>query len=332
MTRAQQISMRNRVWSLIAATAEELLNGPTPAVLGAGVHCQTAGEECVRLYMNAGARQRRKEVLRTLKNAGVPIEAVLMTPLRAFTGTAQPCGGIQVRNGNGRRRGEIGTLGAVLIDGLGDRWALTANHVIFGGRAARIMDRNVFAVDENADATLIGSEIRHAPLIDGGRLDCAMVKAKNNATLDPAYPDELRNLRAQPTAPRPGAKVSKIGRTMREMKTANVHDRLATVTIHFPEIGLFALQDAILIADANSEDGIREFAAVGDSGSVVFQKVRNRLAPMGIVVGGPNTDLDDDGRGEDFVAVCSFADALKALDAQLEEPRRGLQLMLPGDP
>jgi hypothetical protein len=220
-----------------------------------------------------------------------------------------------------------GTLGAVLVDAAGARYALSANHVIArnglptGARQFSIVDvgNTPFVV---SPPLLIGSEVTYAPLFDGCQVDCAMVKAAPGVALVQQFPAPLSNF-GPPVAVDFARPAAKFGYAT-QLKFGKIADHTADIEIDFgPVLGELRVAQTILVEDDPPNPQTINFAQPGDSGSLAFQQVDGAWSPLGIVMGGAERNLNIAASPqEQYAAVCPYGAVLTALSAHAP----GLQL------
>jgi hypothetical protein len=242
-------------------------------------------------------------------------------------GTATPGSGIRFQQR--AKASETGTLGAVLTDRQGGRYALSTNHVLArNGVPMRQPGYQVVGTGSPETPRFshvpLGADVRFQPLFHGGQLDCAMVKADPPAALQQVFPPQLQNMSTEVVPAAIDRQVGKYGHATRW--TTGKVAAIADVPLNFgPGLGALTISQAILVTGENATCRREPFARAGDSGSVVFQLEQGRWQPMGLLMGGPTNGPPDHPPG-DYFAVCPLREALTALDLQLEPPLRNLRV------
>jgi hypothetical protein len=228
---------------------------------------------------------------------------------------------------------EMGTLGAVLMDNQGGRYALSANHVL--ARNGIPMQQPGYHVigtgspdSSRFSIITLGSKVHFHPLFNGCQLDCAIVKADPPGALRQVFPLQMgTNVSTEVVPAALNRPIAKYGHTT-QWTTGKVAG-IADVPLNFgPGLGALTISQAILVTGESGHGSPKAFAEGGDSGSVVFQFEGNRWAPMGLLMGGP-TGTRCSRPEQNYFAVCPLGPALAALDQQLPPPLRHLRLADP---
>lgn len=326
-TYQELIEFRDRMLAHVWRSPGEML-GVVRGVLGAGIGSGDSGLG-IRVYISTQYLHddTALKLLQQFVPRSVPVYFPRISPLVPYAGVSAPGHGIRFRSGG--RTGRAGSLGALLEDGKGDLWVLTANHVISDGDASIAGSGyqvcgtgNTAAIQENR----LGHVLVEAPLGRDG-VDCAMVLIEDKSRVVSTFSNLTPgSLDSEPAVPGETADARRQGRL--QPADGRVHDPNATVTITYAGVPT-ELADIILIADSDPHNLNFKFANMGDSGSMVFQRKGNgQWHPLGLVVGGPEPGMNE--RPHDYIAVCRFDAVLRALDRQLQtldSERVGLRLM-----
>jgi hypothetical protein len=231
--------------------------------------------------------------------------------------------GSGIRYGFSGVQGPTGTMAAVLVDGQGNRYALTANHVL--ARNGMPLRRPGFQVVDAGmpgpvifPGQTIGTAVTFASLGNGGSVDCAMVKADEPGRLRQIFPAQLGKVTDKVVEPAFHQPVRKFG-YISSFTEGQVLDQFANIQIDFGVgLGVVQFANAVLIASA----GNGTFATQGDSGALVVQQSAGQADgeswdPMGLIVGGTQVDAGPGKTPEPCVFVCPLAQALVQLSAKL---------------
>jgi hypothetical protein len=217
--------------------------------------------------------------------------------------------GVDISWGCGTDYETHGTLGAFLVDQDGDRWMLSAHHVL--GRIERC-PHNTITIPS---LCLISDEVIYAPARDccvDNLADAAVARIPGEKSLDPKLPGVLPLVRSSHQAPAPGMEVVKVtappkpqtrGRIAYEQFLLDIDMSccfLGRRHVHF--------KDQILIEDEPE----KPFCMGGDSGSLVVyeDRERNESRALGLLIA-KGVPHDSDARR--FNVVTPMANVLKAL-------------------
>jgi hypothetical protein len=290
------------------------------------------GELCVRFYVRRKLPPALVPAAHFINGLlyGVPTDVVHLntvvaygSPPAAVNRVSLP--GIGVAIAYGGIEEEVGTLAAVLHDSSNNRYALSANHVLARNRL--LVNRPNFRIVDagkrgpiGVPRTVIGREVSCVTLTSGALVDCAVVKALDPTRLKQRFRPELGPVTTNVAAPMFGRTVRKAGYTTGVTEGVLV-DQFADIQLVFGDgLGLLRFTGACLVRDRRPEDQIGTFAGEGDSGGLVVQQNGASWDPVGMVVGGPRTDLDRNGAVEDHVAICPLGPALQGLNNAMGFP------------
>jgi hypothetical protein len=185
-----------------------------------------------------------------------------------------------------------GTLGAVLQDVKGAKYALSANHVLsVNGRIKGAKpvhspspEDDLHPPDGARDTVIARAEPIAVPLKRSGsgagnRVDCAIVQLLDNVDVDPTFPGGVSVTGI--AAPERGMSVMKYGKRT-GWTSGRIIDVQADILMDY-SFGNFRFVDQILIEGANDVP----FAADGDSGSVILNEKRQAVGllfgPVGLL-------------------------------------------------
>jgi len=271
--------------------AVKLLLHPNSNVAGIGIgkkvkDGQETQEDCVRVYVvsKIGRNDLSPESLVLPDFHGVPTDVIEVgrfgrrgrRPQPRVDTTPRPGSPIRVRtNAPNVNDGHRGTLGAVVTDGT-NRYILSCNHTLaVNGRVPK--DATIVSAEfVGAEETLAEPGCFIALKRDSGNsVDCAVAVMPAPTKVQPTFPDGLVLSAGDPAEPLLDMKVTKLG-AVTGRTYGIIVDSDADLYIDY-SFGTFRFEHQIMI-DGGSAD--TDFAAAGDSGSIVVDASTGRAVAM----------------------------------------------------
>ena len=293
----------------------------------------------VRLYVLAGTPLTKPLHIAFLKNLleDLTLEIVPTRSFVAFGSHAVPAHrppavpGSTVQFQSTTGQGLTGAIGMILVDSTGQRYAVSANHILsIDGDAPA---RPGFQVNElgvpglNLVGRKIGSNVFAEPIGSKLSVDCAMVRLDDGASVR----QSVSGIAPIVWTPKPiqlGQSASKRGPDGK-VRAGVVRDHLVKAGMRYtpPLPGVVTFENIALVEDDSPTIFDGHFASEGDSGGLVFQKSEGNWFPTGLIIGGSSPRLPEDPPElHDFTVICDIVRVIAALNNRLDANLRPLNL------
>jgi hypothetical protein len=339
MTFEQLLAITNRLSDIVFGRASQ--REMTRSIAGFGIAArgyESNPNQELYLQFYAQRKQPLEEILpASLVGsllAGVPTDVVQVGRFVALASTVVTPGFGLAYEKTGASSFSQGTLGAVLVDSQGTRYALSANHVLsrngdFFQDPGSIIETGApgpgtapVEVTKN-ETDVLFSELVAQPGFN--EVDCAMAQPEPSITLEQFWPAQLHNATNNVVDAVNGRTVGKFGN----------ESKWTTGTVAC-NTGTFEMDCGVPLDKVTIRPGIfvkgAGFAKPGDSGSVVFQKNGAVWEPMGLLLAGNEDNLDTRAT-ENYVGLCELKRVIAALEKKLlPVSRHPLTLVKPETP